>query len=369
MATQIDSLTTEAARHPLEPLGPEEIRLAARLVREKLSGEGMRFESILLNEPDKQAYRALTPGKSLPRVAIVNAFRAGDIGVWQFKVALDTQTVVDEAFYEAARPMIMLEEFMAIEDVVKADPQFQAACTARGIEDIAMVCVDPWSAGNFGVEGRHLAHTFCWLRTEENDNLYAHPIEGLNAVVDIKRMTVLRVDDYGAMPVPRENSNYESQFQTRLRDDLKPINITQPEGVSFSLEGPRLRWHDWDVVIGFNAREGLTLHDARHGDRSVLYRASLAEMVVPYGSPKAPHYRKNVSTSVSTGSASSPTHSALAVTASASSSTSTPGFPGSMASPSGSRMPSASTKRTTGCSGSTGTSAPIERKFAARASW
>lgn len=297
MATQIDSLTTEAVLHPLEPLGPEEIRLAARLVREKLSGEGVRFESILLKEPDKQAYRALKPGESLPRMAIVNAFRAGDIGVWQFTVALDMQTIVDEAFYEAARPMIMLEEFMAIEDVVKADPQFQAACTARGIEDISMVCVDPWSAGNFGVEGeegRHLAHTFCWLRTEENDNLYAHPIEGLNAVVDIKRMTVLRVDDHGAMPVPRENSNYESQFQTRLRDDLKPINITQPEGVSFSLEGRRLRWHDWDIVIGFNAREGLTLHDVCHGDRSVLYRASLAEMVVPYGSPEPPHYRKNV---------------------------------------------------------------------------
>ncbi len=297
MASVTEPANTAVTLHPLEPLRPEEIRLAAALVRNRLSVEGIRFESIQLSEPDKSAYRSLAPEESLPRMARVNAFCAGDIGVWQFTVALDEQVIVDETFHEAARPMIMLEEFMAIEDVVKADPDFQAACAARGIADVSMVCVDPWSAGNFGVdgeEGKHLAHTFCWLRTQENDNLYAHPIEGLNAVVDIKRMTVLRVDDHGATPVPRENSNYEAQFQPRLRDDLRPINITQPEGVSFTLTGRRLRWHDWDVIIGFNAREGLTLHDLRHGDRSVLYRASLAEMVVPYGSPKAPHHRKNV---------------------------------------------------------------------------
>ena len=59
----------------------------------------------------------------------------------------------------------------------------------------------------------------------------------------------------------------------------------------------RSRWQNWSFVIGFNAREGLTLHHLRYDDggrdRSVLYRASLTEMVVPYGDPGPTQRRKN----------------------------------------------------------------------------
>ena len=52
--------------------------------------------------------------------------------------------------------------------------------------------------------GKHVSHAFCWLKTSVNDNLYAHPIEGLNPVVDIKNMALIRIDDYGAIiPVPQ----------------------------------------------------------------------------------------------------------------------------------------------------------------------
>ena len=58
-----------------------------------------------------------------------------------------------------------------------------------------------------------------------------------------------------------------------------------------------MRWQKWNFVIGFNAREGLTLNHLRYNDngkeRSVLYRASLSEMVVPYGDPAAQQARKN----------------------------------------------------------------------------
>jgi primary-amine oxidase len=49
--------------------------------------------------------------------------------------------------------------------------------------------------------------------------------------------------------------------------------------------------------VGFNAREGLTLHHLRYRDagreRPILYRASLTEMVVPYGDPTPTQRRKN----------------------------------------------------------------------------
>ena len=202
--------------------------------------------------------------------------------------------------------MIMLEEFMNVEDAVKADPAFVEACRRRGIEDMSLVCVDPWSAGNFdipGEEGRRLSHTFAWVRNHPRDNFYAHPIEGVNAVVDIDTMEVIRVDDHYAdrepVPVPRGESNYEADLVGTTRAGIKPLDVVQSDGPSFTIEGNLLRWQGWDVRIGFNAREGLTLHTLGYTEdggerRSVLYRASLAEMVVPYGSPEPGHRRKNV---------------------------------------------------------------------------
>lgn len=288
---------TLAPSHPLEPLTPDEVAAAASAVRRHLDDDNLRFEIIELKEPPKSAVRNAKPGATFAREARVNVFKFGSVGVWKFVVSLEDGGIVSEAHLPEARPMIMLEEFLQIEETVKKDPAFIAACKRRGIENVDLVCVDPWSAGNFDVpeeEGKHLAHTFCWLKTSENDNLYAHPIEGLNPVVDIKTMTVLRVDDVGDYPIPQENNNYDREFLSDFRDDLKPIDVVQPEGVSFEMRGNRISWHDFDMVIGFNARESLTLHDITYAGRPLFYRASISEMAVPYGSPIKRHARKNV---------------------------------------------------------------------------
>jgi primary-amine oxidase len=60
------------------------------------------------------------------------------------------------------------------------------------------------------------------------------------------------------------------------------------------LDGHHLTWDRWSLVVGFNAREGITLHQISYAGRPVVNRASLVEMVVPYGSPDNGHYRKNV---------------------------------------------------------------------------
>ncbi len=289
----------ETAEHLLAPLSAAEITEAATLARAAMAelGEDLRFEIIELMEPAKPEVRAHRPGEPISRAARVNVFRAGAIGVWRLVVSLSEGTVLSKRHVADARPMIQLEEFMAIEGLVKADPRFIEACARRGITDMDLVCVDPWSAGNFGVEGeagRHLSHAFCWLRSSPHDNLYAHPIEGLNPVIDIKALEVVRVDDHEVVPVPAADWNFDREFQTTARADLKPIDIVQPDGVSFEMDGNRIRWHDWSLLIGFNAREGLTLHDMSFASRPVCYRASIAEMVIPYGSPENAHYRKNV---------------------------------------------------------------------------
>jgi primary-amine oxidase len=282
----------------LEPLTAAEIRGVAAIVKaDPAFGEAILFETIELMDPPKSAILAGVPIAALPRQARANVFRTEEQGVWKLTVSLDDKRVLTSQRYPSARPMIQLEQFMAIEAYVKADPRFIAACAARGIADMSQVCVDPWSAGNFGnpdEEGRHLSHTFIWLRLYDDEAFYAHPVEGLNVVVDIKTGEVVRIDDRPGPAIPMREVNYDSRFVTETLPPLKPLNVVQPEGVSFALDGHHITWDRWAFTIGFNAREAITLHDIRFDGRPVVHRASLVEMVVPYGSPDNGHYRKNV---------------------------------------------------------------------------
>ncbi|MDR3520937.1 MAG: primary-amine oxidase [Acidocella sp.] len=297
-ATPATTGMSTALRHPLEPLSASEIRAVMALIHASPDfGPKFLFETIELKDPPRSALADYAAGKSTPREARANVFLGDAPGVWKLCVSLADGAITAKAFYETKRPMIQLEQFMQIEAVVQAHPDFIAACAKRGITDMSMVCVDPWSAGNFGIageEGGYLSHTFSWLRLRKDENFYAHPIEGLNAIVDIKAGKVIRVDDYGMTPIPMTEINYEAQFRTEFRKPLKPLDIIQPEGASFALNGNAITWDKWSLVIGFNAREGLTLHDIRYDNRPIVNRASLAEMVVPYGVPENGHFRKNV---------------------------------------------------------------------------
>jgi len=81
-----------------------------------------------------------------------------------------------------------------------------------------------------------------------------------------------------------------------LRDDVRPLRVHQPDGVSFALDGHELRWQRWSMRIGFNHREGLVLHTVGYEDagrtRPVAHRLSFAEMVVPYRDPTGEHERR-----------------------------------------------------------------------------
>ncbi|RWC48122.1 MAG: primary-amine oxidase [Mesorhizobium sp.] len=284
--------------HPLQPLTPQEIRQAAAIVRTCAPyGNDTRFETIELMEPDKATVSAFSPGVAIERKARVNVFSAAIVSVTSLIVCLDTETILSRKDFPGRRPMIQLEQFLGIEGIVRTDPAFIAACKRRGITDMDTVCIDPWSAGNFdvpGEEGRHLCHVFCWVRLRENENFYAHPIEGLNAVIDLNTNEVIRVDDYGIVPIPMQEVNYESQFIETFQPQARPINVVQPEGVNFAFDGHRITWRNWSLVVGFNAREALTLHDIRFDGRPIVNRASIVEMTVPYGSPDNGHFRKNV---------------------------------------------------------------------------
>jgi primary-amine oxidase len=163
------------------------------------------------------------------------------------------------------------------------------------------VQIDPWPAGVFGYEceeGRRISRCISFLRDDQTDNGYARPIEGLIVHFDNGRNVVLEVNDHGVTPLPPNRASYLPEDQPRMRTDLKPISITQPEGPSFTVEGNLVRWQKWQFRIAFDPFEGLVLHQIAYNDddgrvRPILHRASISEMVVPYGDPDPLHGWKN----------------------------------------------------------------------------
>jgi primary-amine oxidase len=77
-----------------------------------------------------------------------------------------------------------------------------------------------------------------------------------------------------------------------IRTDLKPLQVVQPEGPSFSVQGREVTWQKWKFTVGWTMREGPVLQNVTFDGRSTFYRLSLSEMTVPYGDPRSPYHRK-----------------------------------------------------------------------------
>lgn len=294
-------MQTTSIQHPLEPLTSQEIGEAVEIVRLKQSvGAEFRFPCVTLHEPEKSAVLALNLGENLPREAFLILLDTSTGYTYEAIVSLTQGEVISWQHIPDVQPNIMADELAECEVVVKEHPDFKAAIARRGITDLDLVVVDPWAIGNFGFkeeEGIRLSRCLCYLRSVANGNFYSRPIDGLVPVVDLSKMAVLRIEDVGNVTVPPDPGEYAQSFIPRFRDDIKPLHITQPEGPSFQVEGHHVCWQKWQFRIGFTPREGVVLYTVGYEDqgklRPILYRASMSEMVVPYGDPRSQHFRKN----------------------------------------------------------------------------
>jgi primary-amine oxidase len=296
--------TTASAGHPLDPLTGAELGQAVRILGEGgRLGEGVRIASISLIEPERHAVEALRPGDQLERKALgVLVDRAGQ-AAYEVVVDLLRHSVVSATRLPSGiQPSIMLDEFAECEQAVRRSPVFQAALAKRGVTEIDLVMVEPWSAGMYGNElpedsGLRRMRALCFVRSESKDNGYSRPLDSLVVVVDLYKMEIIRIEEYPINPLPPESSNWAREYIPNMRTDLKPVEIIQAEGPSFTVEGNHVSWQKWKFRVGFTAREGLVLHTISYNDdgveRPILYRASICEMVVPYGDPREQYYRKN----------------------------------------------------------------------------
>jgi primary-amine oxidase len=278
---------TAVVSHPLDPLTPEEIGVAVAAVRATgRLGPTATFSNVTIDDArrpaaGRRARLLIVPG---PEASVVEA-----------SVALDAGEVVGWVAHDDARPALGFGESLVAIAALHEHEGFRAALASRGIADLAKVQIDPWPAGTFGVaaeKGRRVARCICFYREQPGDNGYARPIEGLQALVDMARGEVLELIDTGIVPLPDDPGSYFPEDHAP-RPGLAPLVIAQPDGVGFEIAGNVLRWQGWSLHVSLDPLEGIILRDVAYNGRSILRRASISEMVVPYGDPGPLHGWKN----------------------------------------------------------------------------
>ncbi|HCX84881.1 MAG TPA: tyramine oxidase [Micrococcales bacterium] len=283
----------EANPHPLDPLTGEEIAAAREvLVAAGLLGAATRVPMLLPLDPPKADVLAWTPGEPIERAVEVTLLETDTGAVSEVVVSLSRGEVVshvrlDPAAAPYGQPQYLFEEYERAAEIVKASPLWRAAMERRGLADRAELAfcspLAPGFTGRADEVGRRIIRSLTFLRDSEDDIAWAHPVEGLIVHVDLVTNEVVRIEDDGDVPVPTGSGRYTPDHVGPARTSLKPIEIVQPEGPSFTVTGSLVEWEGWSLRVGFNAREGLVLNQVSFQGRSVLYRASVPEMVVPYG--------------------------------------------------------------------------------------
>ncbi|KAL3474031.1 copper amine oxidase [Aspergillus californicus] len=306
-----DSDTTPMLRqtlHPLDPLSIQEIPQVAKIIRAHASQKTLKFNCLTLREPRKSEYAAFKQGRA-PRpdrraFSIVIDRKTTQIA--EVVVNLTTGRVEEWKDVHNVMPVLTLEDLDVMERIARVDARVIRACNELGITDMSKVFFDAWSIGvdeRWGYE-RRLQQGLAYYRNSAFDNQYAHPLD-FSVVADTEKEEVLSVDvryvNGERTDIPLTEHNYLPEFigDGYIHNRLKPIEITQPQGVSFEVRGNELSWAGYKMHIGFNYREGIVISDVRvhdfHEDRerTLFNRISVVEMVVPYGSPETPHYRKH----------------------------------------------------------------------------
>jgi primary-amine oxidase len=308
----VPHLSLSLAAHPLDPLSSDEIKIIAASIKKYALAQDipfLRFNVITLKEPPKKELLAYdadpTSPPSFPRQAFCILQTPPKSGALEAVVTLgtDAATVVSWEIKEGVQPLATPDDCFDAEAIVKADPTVQKLLAEKyGITDFdSLVVCDPWSVHNppNHLSQRRLIQTFMYARNMEMDNAYAHPIDFV-PIVDLNEKKVIHIDQpYGdnPPPIPTKNINYHRDLcEKPVRTDLKPLNVVQPDGVSFTVEGNRVKWQNWDMRLSFNYREGLVIHNIGYQDgdtlRPIVHRLSLVEMAVPYADPHEPFTRK-----------------------------------------------------------------------------
>lgn len=128
------------------------------------------------------------------------------------------------------------------------------------------------------------------------ENAFFSFIDGLIVIVDATNQRIFKVVDEYCVPLPFLIPDPVAYDTMQHKLSMNPINITQPMGPSFNIEGNEIEWDNWKLKYNYHPRTGVQLYDIKYFDslatneagqhyphyRDVMYKLSIDESGVYY---------------------------------------------------------------------------------------
>ena len=309
--TAVEDRALATASHPLEPLTADEIAAAARLLQARSAASGRRPASCSSRCTSRRRRtcwggpgRGPAAARGAPRG--LRARRAHHLRGRGFAERALGGVVAPRRGRTGRRSWPRSSS--PARRIVQADPRWQEAMRRRGVTDFSLAMVDPWASSWTGPDddplGRRIARPLTFVRVGAGRARLRAAGRGPDLRGRPRRDEVVDVDDHGVVPLPPQPGNYEEPWI--FESGQRPAGRTRPRRRQADRDhparGPELHRR--------RARRALAevapadrLHPARgpraargrlRRARPIIYRASLAEMYVPYGDPAPTHRFKNV---------------------------------------------------------------------------
>lgn len=291
----------EAVQHPLNSVTHQEIEKTLAIIRAtKPDEKNLRFSDLRLHQPDKNAvWDSVLNGKNFTGERLVDFTLLKGNSVIEGQVNLKSNQLTQWNVLNNTFGMVLLDDFVGIQEIIKNSPAYAKALKKRGINDVSKVVGTPLTVGYFGGKDKldkelRILKVVSYLDVGDG-NYWAHPIENLVAVVDLDKKSVVSIEEGSVIPVPMTPRAYDGRDKKLVTS--KPLRIIEPDGKNYTITGRNVEWQNWKFHIGFDSRTGpqietVTFND-KGVDRKIMYQGSLAGMVVPYGDPDLGWYFKS----------------------------------------------------------------------------
>jgi primary-amine oxidase len=285
--------------HPLDPLTAQEFAVLKDILQQQGEfGEKTIFDWVQLQEPPKDEVMAYQPGLIFRRQAQAVLISPEKKTAYEVLVDLNTKKIISIKDLANLQPYLANSEFDKAKEIVDASPQARAALAKRGYQIKDKISdtffLDTYAPGKDRLlvrKGKTIrAVRVLFADRQGGKNNYGPYVEGLMALVDLyEGKLIALIDRPGAIakkPVPEDIFN-QDVLGPKFKENKLQIGPSTWQDIH--LEGTHLRWENWDFRFSFNQREGLVLHQIAFNDqgklRSICYRASISEMLVPYSDP------------------------------------------------------------------------------------
>lgn len=279
-----DDAPPKLTTHPFDPLSKDELAAAVAVLRGAGKvAETTRFVAIHLHEPPKARVLARRPGETLPRQAFAVLYDWASNSTHEAVVDLSAKRLASWKKIDGVQPAILPDDdHQKTANILRADPRWREALAKRGVKNVNAVDIRGYPIGAYGKDekdGHRRAFVTMFARE------YG-PIEDMIVIVDLTAAKIERLEDKGVNEARRK----QGDFAPLDEGDQGPAESEKPRRErSFRVNGHEVSWGRWRFRFSIHPRVGLVLHTVGYEDqgkvRSILYRANLSEMVVPYGDP------------------------------------------------------------------------------------